>query len=445
MDRFWDELGGGPESGGSLDLVWGRRQARLGRPTVKVRRSSDTGSEILRDAEEFEGDEAVDQRIQRWRRFVRDYAVGSGFRKAGRVLDPRRLARRLAQLARRQAVQTGSRVLGRLARRLAWAARQRPAVAARELRRWADTSAAEGDDGPPGRPVIQRPGLGVPEGQGGPPRSQRPPGGVVDAEERETGPGPGGVAPGPRTDRSWAAERAGTRRQAEGPDQVDVDYKLVAKARDFLQDYQSTNSLGSDLDTDMLDQPEVFDAWLVDLDAKGEDADPADLDAAWQQALQEITGTEPEDDFDFFGDADDDDLGLQASRKYHLSPLVDIAPGGDYFNTVVHTEESPALDHYLQKISSRVGKRRSGVTQAVDQCLDHFAGEMLPGEISPEDVQQFVRREFPHLSWKQVYQAVQKLADPRRRHDPDDDDDRDDERRTNTSSRKRTSRVRKKK
>jgi hypothetical protein len=433
-----------PESGSSLDNVI-RRTATLeakiqdddGDPSLRFARDTDT--EILKTAEEAEGPVYdIKKKIQEWRAHARDHATGAGFRKANRgSLDPRQFALQLSQRAQSQARQYQSPYLARLARRLRWVARQKTTAAARLLERLADM-----DDGSSG-PRVEKP------------RDQPVPVAErTDSERNSWSPlQPGLISPESfnpaqyheiQPDHSWESERAGSRKAA-GDDEIDfnddnppsVDGSLIQNARDFLNHYRSTNSFTEDeFLSDRLTQPEVFESWLVDLDNQGIQADPSELDSAWNQAIYDMTDRDDRD-FDTGQNRDKTDGLSTASRKkldFSEDPQKFVAPGGDWANTIIRPEENPQLDRYLSRQGHRFAASRYSVTQVVDQLLDHVAGEMVPGEISPEHVQQFVESEYPDTSWKKVYAVIQKIADPNRRHEHErTTEDRDSSRRASES------------
>lgn len=359
-------------------------------------------------------EEDIQARIQEWKEIAQKDATNAGFRKAhkGRgPMDPRRFALQLAEAARLNANRFRSPSLLRLAKKLRWVAQQERGVAARALAKIAaplEEQARERDQRD--MPVIQRPqdrviqpSLEVNQEQSQlEPKEEMKPGGFTESVP----------------DDSWRSHEAS--RIAK---EKEIDSELLTMARDFLQDYKSTNSL---YDEDLLEQlqdPDVFESWLLDLDSKGVSPDPDQLDEAWNAAMNEIA------------EGAGEPLGEELAGE-NLSPVSatreretiqkESAPGGDWFNTVINLRENPVMDRYLRDMrDKREGRTRTArkievedeIAEAVDQCLDHFAGDMLPSEISADHVRQFIEERFPDADWKKVFEAIQKISDPKKRHE----------------------------
>jgi hypothetical protein len=180
---------------------------------------------------------------------------------------------------------------------------------------------------------------------------------------------------------------------------------------------------------DLLDQvhdPNVFKAWLQDLDNKGVNPDSDQLAEVWTQAMGELAEGNGEDLSE--EEMKSEDTTPVAATRSQETLQTYTAPGGDWANTLIRMEENPVMDRYLRNMKdkregrSRVSRKievEDEIANVVDQTLDHFAGDMLPGEISSNHVKQFVEDEFPEVSWQKVYEAIQKIADPKRRHEED--------------------------
>jgi hypothetical protein len=380
-------------------------------------------------------EEDIKSKIQEWKDHNKEHATSAGFRKANRgraSMDPRRFALQLAEVARLNASRYGSHSLARLAKKLKWVAGQSRDVAAKALSKIAaplEENQQRQDQR--GMPVIQKP----PE--------EAIPGPEEFDENSELNPG----APIEYSqDRSWSSEDSGrtSRKKAKKENKSD----LATLARDFLQEYKATNSLYDDDELlEQIQDPTVFESWLLDLDRKGRDPDPAQLDEAWNQALNELPegALGKEDLTEFFEGEEGKPINeekfppLKASRsKETIQDYT--APGGDWANTMIRMAENPVMDRYLRQMhdkreAGRVGKTievENEIAEAVDQCLDHFAGEMIPSEISAEHVRQFIEENFPDVDDKKVYKAIQDISDPKKRNE-----DEPKERTNQEASRKR--------
>jgi hypothetical protein len=358
-----------------------------------------------KDAEMSEED--IKEKIKEWKTHTKEHATSAGFRKAHRgrgPMDPRRFALQLAEAARLNANRYRSPSLLRLAKKLKWVSTQERGVAARALAKMAaplEEEARRRDQ--TGMPVIQKPlDQAVPPQSEFNEESQLTPGEPIDYSQ----------------DQAWRARESG--RVAK---EREVDSELLTMARDFLQEYKSQNSL---YDEDLLDQlqdPDVFESWLLDLDSKGVNPDPGQLDEAWNDAMNEIaeeSGTPLSEEFE------GGNLSPVSATREKETIQEYSAPGGDWFNTVINMWENPTMDRYLRTMKdkregrSRVSRKievEDEIAEAVDQCLDHFAGDMLPSEISSDHVQQFIEDEFPDIDWRKVYEAIQKISDPKKRHE----------------------------
>jgi hypothetical protein len=354
-------------------------------------------------------EEDIQEKIKEWKTHTKENATNAGFRKAhkGRgSMDPRRFALQLAEVARLNASRHGSPSLLKLAKRLRWVAGQERGVAARALARIAaplEEEARRRDQA--GMPFIQKP-----------PDQSVPPASEFNEESRLT--------PGEpieyEQDQSWRSRESG--RVAK---EKEIDEELVTMARDFLQDYKSRNSLYDDDLLDQLNDPDVFESWLLDLDSKGVSPDSGQLDEAWNQAMGEIAEGSGESLEEELGEGD---LTPISATRGGETIQRETAPGGDWFNTIINLNESPVMDRYLRTMKdkregrSRIGRKievEDEIADAVDQCLDNFSGDMLPGEISSDHVRKFIEDEFPDVDWKKVYEAIQKIADPKKRHEDD--------------------------
>jgi hypothetical protein len=435
-----------PESASSLDYnprsrVQGSVFSGSGDPYLRI--SKDTGEDMIRDGGESEGPagedpDALEAQIRQWRNHVKNFATGAGFRKAsGKSIDPRKFALHMSHIALKHAQKYGSKSLLKISKRLRWAASQSRKAAEEELQKISN----ENDDTQEyqvGKSRIEKPVAppAVPQW-----KNQR--------EAPQTAPEETQVYPGytgePSRDWSWASEgKIGSRRRRADSNGSNSD--LIQYALDFLEDYRSTNSLADDQELmDRLNESEVFESWLVDLDSRGVLADPQDIDDAWNEALGNMTSESSELDENLSSD-------ITTSRRHTVEPFMPgptaPVPGGDPFNAILDTNTHPGFDRFLKKhgskytwandfmeddhqssmdqIARRVKSKKKdeededdddGVMKAVDQCLDHFAGEMVPSEISPEHIKQFIEKDFPGVPWKKVYDAIEEIADPKKRHD----------------------------
>jgi hypothetical protein len=372
-------------------------------------------------------EEDIEEKIQEWKTHTKEHATNAGFRKANKgrgPMDPRRFALQLAEAARLNANRYRSPSLLRLAKQLKWVAGQERGVAARALARMAaplEEEARRRDQ--TGMPVMQKPQdqVVLPSSEFTE-KSRLIPGEPIEYNQ----------------DQSWRARESG--RFAK---EKEIDSELVTMARDFLQDYKSRNSL---YDTDLLDQlqdPDVFESWLLDLDSKGVNPDSGQLDEAWNQAMNEIAEGSGESLPEELGG---EDLSpVSATRGGETTIQRETAPGGDWFNTVINLHENPVMDRYLRDMRdkregrSRVSRKievEDEIAAAVDQTLDHFAGDMLPSEISSDHVQKFVEDHFPDVSSAKVYKAIQEIADPRKRHEEKERTNQESSRRVEVSSRR---------
>jgi hypothetical protein len=355
-------------------------------------------------------EEDIQKKIQEWKSHAKEHATNAGFRKANRgrgPMDPRRFALQLAEAAKLNANRYGSPSLLRLAKKLRWVAGQERGIAVRALAKIAapiEEEARRRDQ--VGMPTIQKPlDQTVPPSSEFNEESQ-----LIPGEPIEYG-----------RDESWRSHEAS--RVAK---EKEIDSELLTMARDFLQDYKSRNSLYDDDLLDQLQDPEVFESWIQDLDNKGVNPDPDQLDEAWNQAMSEIAEGAGESLTE--GLDEEDLLPVSATRGGETTIQRETAPGGDWFNTVINLHENPVMDRYLRTMKDkREGKTRVSrrievedeIAEAVDQTLDNFAGDMTPGEISADHVQKFVEDKFPGIDWKKVYEAIQKIADPKKRHEDD--------------------------
>jgi hypothetical protein len=417
----------------------GLRVSAVNATTLKAEDQSAFEDEIVTD---------LKAKVKQWRKHTQQNATGAGWRKANRKTDPRIFARQLAQLVSSQAKRHGSSALMGLARTLNRAASDKDPKLATEV---LNKLAAPERQNPYG-PSIQKPKT-LPEQQRPtfptqkPQQLQPPPqqgqfrnnsGSAQMDPDPESPVNPSGFTR-PSTDRSWESEASRLARH--------VAPELAHLARSFLEDYQSTNSTSTN-SQELLQQPELFEAWVSDLEDKGLDPDPSALEQAWTDALKDMTG---DDSPDLNPDNPPSHHGLEAPfASRHSAPVKQYlrknmreddthAPGGDWANQIMNSDSDPHMDKWMKAI----GKKFAGKAElkhAVDQCLDHFSGEMLPGEISPEDVKNFVEQEFPDVSGDKVYEVIQELADPKRRHDDDPDkdeeDDEDDKKRYNQATKK---------
>jgi hypothetical protein len=370
-------------------------------------------------------EEDIQAKIAEWKDRVQKDATNAGFRKANKgrgPMDPRRFAWQLAEVARSNASRYRSPSLLRLAKKLRWVAGQERGVAARALAKLAaplEEEARRRDQ--MGMPQLQRPQDRVvqPSLDFGQPARQEP----------------GEPAPGEpienKLDESW---RLSGRVAQEPGEEEPADPRLVRLASDFLQDYRSRNSLGNDDLLDQVQDEDVFVAWLKDLDNKGVKPDYQQMSKAWNAAMDEIARgsgtslTKEMEGRDIAPGAGEDLKPVSATRGGETTIQRETAPGGDWFNTVINLHESPVMDRYLRDMrDKREGKTRIGrkievedeIASAVDQTLDHFAGDMLPSEISSDHVENFVGDHFPDVSAAKVYEAIQQIADPRKRHEDD--------------------------
>lgn len=180
------------------------------------------------------------------------------------------------------------------------------------------------------------------------------------------------------------------------------------------------------------------------------------LDEAWNEAMNEIAEgsgesiSEELEGGDIAPGSGGGDLAPVSATRGGETIQKETAPGGDWFNTVINLHENPVMDRYLRRMKekregrSRVSRKievEAEIANAVDQCLDHFAGDMLPSEISSEHVQQFIKDrqsaddkstknkqsaddesidvDWNSVDWEKVYEAIQKISDPRKRHEED--------------------------
>ena len=355
-------------------------------------------------------EEDIKEKIQEWKTHTKEHATNAGFRKAhkGRgPMDPRRFALQLAEAVRINANRYRSPSLLRLAKKLRWVAGQERGVAARALAKMAaplEEEARRRDQA--GMPIIQKPqDQAIPPSSEFNEESQLIPGETIDYSQ----------------DQSWRARESN--RVAK---EKEIDSELLTMARDFLQDYKSQNSLYDDDLVDQFQDPDLFESWMLDLDSKGVNPDPDQLDEAWNAAMDEIaqgSGTSLTEELEGEGVSP-----VSAARGDETTIQRETAPGGDWFNTVINMRENPVMDRYLRTMKdkregrSRVSRKievEDEIAEAVDQCLDHFAGDMLPSEISADHVQQFVEDRFPDADWKKVFEAIQKISDPKKRHEED--------------------------
>ena len=354
-------------------------------------------------------EEDIQAKIKEWKEITQKDATNAGFRKAhkGRgPMDPRRFALQLAEAARLNANQYRSPSLLRLAKQLRWVAGQERGVAARALAKIAaplEEEARRRDQA--GMPIIQKPQEQViPPSSEFNEESQLTPGEPIDYSQ----------------DQSWRA-----RESSRVAKEKEIDSELVTMARDFLQDYKSQNSLYDDDLLDQLQDPEVFESWLLDLDSKGVSPDSGQLDEAWNQAMNEIAEGSGES---LSEELEGGNLSpISATRKKETIQQYS-APGGDWANTVINMWENPVMDRYLRTMKdkregrSRVSRKievEDEIAGAVDQTLDHFAGDMLPGEISSDHVQKFVDDHFPDVSAEKVFAALQEISNSGKRHEED--------------------------
>lgn len=373
----------------------------------------------IRASEDSEGAEAhadLKAKLKKWRKHKEDHATEGGYRKAHNKVDPRDFAKQMASLAMQAASKHGSTALKSLGRSLLRASRAKnPRMA--ELILSELSQERRGDFSP----VIQKPAGSIPTLETDTPDFE-------EAYEPSTTTNPTSLG-----DQSWSSERASR--------SAGQNYELVGLATDFIQDYMGSNGLDED-NLDQLKDPSVLEAWLVDLETKGQPTDPAEAQQAWDNAMQTLNGGSNSEDPLYMGQ---DNGGLDSvmgsiracgerseDKSFHNPDVPQMAPGGDFFNQIVdNTSDTPALG------SKKASKEN--IADAVDQCLDHFSGEMLPGEISLADTKNFLAEEFPNVNAKDVYKIINKLAEPRHRHDEEDDDEEDDSKK---SSRRRIVRDR---
>jgi hypothetical protein len=364
-------------------------------------------------------EEDIQGMIEEWKTHTKEHATNAGFRKAHRgrgPMDPRRFALQLAEVARLNASRYGSPSLLRLAKRLRWVAGQDRGVAAKALARIAQPLEEE---------ARRRDQTGMPELRKPlePMAPERP---ELQQEGMQLNPGEAIEQP---WDQSWRARESG--RFAK---EKEIDSELLTFARDFLQDYKSRNSMYDDDLVDQLQDPNIFDAWLKDLDNKGVKPNYDQLDDAWNEAMNEIAEgsgtslTEELEGGDVAPGSGEELKPVSATRGVVDTGQDYTAPGGDYFNTVINMWENPTMDRYLRTMKdkregrSRVGRKievDDDIAAAVDQALDRFAGDMLPSEISAAHVQEFVEEEFPDVSAAKVFEAIQEISDRGKRHDDD--------------------------
>lgn len=392
-------------------VVTGRIASTLARRGLRVASMNETtllATDVTAHEDAVKAD--LKKRVKTWRSYNQEHGADAGYRKANKFTDPRIFAMSMAKLAMIAAKRHGSLALRKLAAKLAAAANNKDGkVAAAILAEITSENAIRTVN-----PSVQKPG-----GTGltlDPKITQPTFRGTLD----EVGPvGPNqamGESDEFGNDRSWSSEKAGRKASDQG---------LVGMAVKFLTQYQADNGLDGSSVAEIQDSS-ILEAWLVDLDSKGIKQDQVDAQEAWGEALQIVSpGTEDSDAIGYTGSE-----GLLGS-KFHMVPMS--APGGDWANTIM-SEEPGHVD--LDKFTRKFAMGKESLKEAVDQCLDHFSGDMLPGEISEIDVRTFVRDEFPQVDWKDVYKVIQELAEPHKRHDEDDDKEKEKK-----SSRRKSSPV----
>ena len=436
-----------PESASSLDYnprsrVQGSVFSGGGDPYLRI--SKDTESEILRAEEEAEGPDAdLKKKIDEWRAHAQDFKTGAGFRKASRgSVDPRRFALHLSRIALRHAKQYGSKSLLKISKRLQWAASQSRQAAEQELQKISNET-DDPEEYQVGRSRIEKPVVAPPAPQWG---VQGPEPGV-DPKELPVQPG---SMRQKLPDQSWSSEKTGSRRRAN--DEPNSD--LVEKARKVLEDYRSQNSLGDDKELlESLDTDEVFQSFVEELNRQGTIADPEDLDEAWNKALAEMT----DESLGSEGELTPDITTSKKSptRDPHIPGPTAPAPGGDPFNSVLDSTTYPGDDRYVRQKERRVERKmhshkngynwensfieddhQSGmdhflrrasseseeeeeVIRIANQFLDGAAGALTPDQIAPEDVEEFVKENYPDAEHKKVYAVIAEITDPKKRHEKD--------------------------
>jgi hypothetical protein len=338
------------------------------------------------------------KKIKQWREYAKENANSAGFRKAKRgTLDPRVFARQLAGIALGAAKKHGSVALTNLARSLMKASSHKNPRFAEAI-----LSELSTDRRKEFTPKIQKPqtqGLTL---ETGPSKSEE----TVAPSTTEMG---------KTNDSSWSSENSRS-----------ASLDLVQQAAEFLQEYVTKNGI-PDQASEKLADPSIYEAWLIDLESKGQLLDEEETSSAWQEAQNQIIGEEDDSDSNPYYLGQDSHFDSITSGKlaagersedksfFGNTPLS--APGGDWANTIMGPGEKPDLDNYTQKIASK-----DDITKALGECLDHFSGEMLPSEISEEDVRNFMREEFPNVSWKEVYKLISKISEPRTRHEDEETD-----------------------
>lgn len=241
-------------------------------------RVATSGSRTLISTEDTDQIENVKsdlkKKLLKWRAHTQENATAGGYRKAGkRKVDARVFAMEMANLAFSAAEKHGSVELKSLGRSLLKASKaNNPRIAEQIL-------SELGEDTRPRdfTPTIQKP-AGV-----SPALDPSP---STEAVEESYAPSTtNSVSTG--GDNSWSSETASRKSS--------INYELAGLAEEFLHDYMSNNGVS---DPEDLREPTISEAWEVDLQSKGKDADPDEVAQAWESALNALTGgTDTENPF----------------------------------------------------------------------------------------------------------------------------------------------------
>jgi hypothetical protein len=173
-------------------------------------------------------------------------------------------------------------------------------------------------------------------------------------------------------DNFWSCERMSSSK---------VDVSMVSRAREFLEDVMRQRGM-TEPDEEFFQEEELKNGFIVQVRNEGEDIGAAmkGWDVAKKEMVEELN---PE----------------SATGLVDQEPAEIMSYKGENFGRKASKDE---------------------IVNALDHCLDFYSSDLVPSEITPEHVKDYITENYPNVNSDEVYELIQEIIDRKVRHKEDE-------------------------